>query len=118
MPVKVAQCLHVECIRLTLSSLNMPGVLKTLKFTPFEGATIGATVEGLDFSSPISKETSDELLDALHVHGVLVARATNVEDDTMIALGKAWGPLDNIKAHKKAGRKFRLESDEIFDVSK
>ena len=88
----------------------MPGVLKKLKITPFEDSTIGATVEGLDFSEPIPKEVSDDLLSALHTHGVLVARATNVDDDTMIALGKAWGPLDNIKAHKKAGRKFRLVS--------
>ena len=94
----------------------MPGVLKKLTVTPFEGSTIGATVEGLDFSQPIPDDVSDELLAALHEHGVLVARATNVDDDTMIALGQKWGPLDNIKAHKKAGRKFRLESDEIFDV--
>jgi len=74
-------------------------------------------VEGLDFSQPISDDFSNELLAALRKYGVLVARATNVDDDTMIALGGRWGPLDNIKAHKKAGRKFRLESDEIFDVS-
>ena len=87
-----------------------------LRVTPL-GRSIGAQVDGLDFSQPVPDDVSDELLHALHIHGVLVARATNVDDDTMIALGRKWGPLDNIKAHKKAGRKFRLESDEIFDVS-
>ncbi len=95
----------------------MPGLLKHLTVTPFPDSTIGAEVQGLDFSEPVSDEVAKELLDALHEHGVLVARSTNVDDDTMIALGQKWGPLDNIKAHKKAGRKFRLESDEIFDVS-
>ena len=95
----------------------MPGVLNTLTITPFEGSTIGARVDGLDFSRPVPDEVSNELKAALHEHGVLVARSTNVEDHTMIALGKKWGPLDNVTAHKKAGRKMRLDIDEIFDVS-
>ncbi|KAK3713538.1 hypothetical protein LTR37_008496 [Vermiconidia calcicola] len=95
----------------------MPGVLNTLTITPFEGSTIGARVDGLDFSRPIPDEVSNELKAALHEHGVLVARSTNVDDHTMIALGKKWGPLDNVTAHKKAGRKMRLDIDEIFDVS-
>lgn len=95
----------------------MPGRISHLTILPFEGHTIGAEVRGLDFSTPIPDAVSDDLLAALHKHGVLVARATNVTDDTMIALGSKWGPLDNIKAHKKAGRAFRLAADEIFDVS-
>lgn len=94
----------------------MPGVLKKLTVTPFKDTTIGAQVEGLDFSEPIPDDVSNELKQALHEHGVLVARATNVSDETMIALGQKWGPLDNITAHKKAGRKMRLDTDEIFDV--
>ena len=94
----------------------MPGVLKKLLVTPFEGSSFGARVDGLDFSKPIPDDVSDELLNALHVHGILVARGTNVDDDTMIALGRKWGDLDNITAHKKAGRKMRLDADEIFDV--
>jgi alpha-ketoglutarate-dependent 2,4-dichlorophenoxyacetate dioxygenase len=94
----------------------MPGVLKKLTVTPFPDTTIGALVEGLDFSEPIPEDVSNELKQALHEHGVLVARGTNVTDETMIALGRQWGPLDNITAHKKAGRKMRLDNDEIFDV--
>ena len=94
----------------------MPGTLKNLIIIPFEGSTIGAEVEGLDFSRPIPDEVSDELKAALHEHGVLVARGTNVDDDSMIALGRKWGPLDNVTAHKKAGHKMRLDIDEIFDV--
>lgn len=94
----------------------MPGVLKNLTITPL-GDNFVAQVDGLDFSQPIPDDVSDELRAALHEHGVLVARATNVDDEKMIALGKKWGPLDNVTAHKKAGRKMRLDIDEIFDVS-
>ena len=90
---------------------------KKLTVLPFSDSTIGAEVHGLDFSNPISDDVSNDLLDALDTHGVLVARATNVDDNSMIAVGRKWGPLDNITAHKKAGRKMRLDIDEIFDVS-
>ncbi|KAH0836942.1 hypothetical protein AYO21_01749 [Fonsecaea monophora] len=86
-----------------------------LKFTPL-GETFVAQVDGLDFSQPIPEAVRDELLAGLQKYGVLVARATNITDDTMIALGRQWGELDNITAHKKAGRKMRLPQDEIFDV--
>lgn len=94
----------------------MPGVLNKLTFTPL-GDNFVAQVEGLDFSAPIPDEVSRELRAGLHKYGVLVARRTNVDDESMIALGRKWGDMDNIKAHKLAGRKFRLEADEIFDVS-
>ncbi|KAK4935995.1 hypothetical protein LTR10_023042 [Elasticomyces elasticus] len=88
----------------------------SLKFTPM-GESFVAQVEGLDFSQPIPAAVRDELLEGLHKYGVLVARGTNITDDTMIALGQQWGQLDNITAHKKAGRTMRLPQDEIFDVS-
>ena len=91
----------------------MPGVLKSLIVTPLEGSTIGAEVEGLDFSKPMPDDVSNDLKDALHHHGVLIVRGSNVTDETMIALGRKWGPLDNITAHKKAGRKMRLDDDEV-----
>ena len=91
--------------------------MKKLTVTPFEDSTIGAQVEGVDFSQAIPDDSSDELKATLHEHGVLVLRGTNVTDETMIALGRKWGPLDNVTAHKKAGRKMRLDIDEIFDVS-
>lgn len=94
----------------------MPGILKQLTITPFEQSSIGAQVDGLDFSKPIPADVSAELKQALHEHGVLVARGTNVDDHSMIALGQNWGPLDNVMAHKNAGRKMRLDVDEIFDV--
>lgn len=96
----------------------MSGALKKLTIDPIEPRDkFAAQLEGLDFSDPIPDEVSDELRKAPHYYGVLVARATNIDDDTVIALGKKWGPLDNITAHKKAGRKMRLDADEIFDVS-
>ena len=94
----------------------MPGVLQKLTVKPIEGSTIGAEVEGLDFSQPIPDKVSDELRHALHTHGVLVVRKTTIDDHSLIALGGKWGPLDNVTAHKKAGRKMRLDVDEIFDV--
>lgn len=94
----------------------MPGTLKKLTITPL-GPNFVAQVDGLDFSQPIPEDVSKELKAALHEHGVLIARGTNVTDETMIALGKQWGPLDNVLAHIKAGRKMRLDIPEIFDVS-
>ena len=99
-----------------IRSQKMPGVLNALTITPIVGSTIGAEVEGLDFSKPIPDEVSDELRVALHTHGVLVVRKTTIDDHSLIALGGKWGPLDNVTAHKKAGRKMRLDIDEIFDV--
>lgn len=89
---------------------------KLLTITPL-GTTFAARVDGLDFSKPFPPAVRNELRKALHEHGVLVARATNINDETMIALGRTWGELDNITAHKKAGRRMRLDIDEIFDVS-
>ena len=123
--IKQQHCTHEVFSKITLletsktilfQRLKMPGKLQHLTITPL-GDTFVAQVDGLDFSQPIPDEVADELRAALHVHGVLVARATSVTDETMIALGRKWGPLDNITAHKKAGRKMRLDNDEIFDVS-
>ena len=94
----------------------MPGVLKKLTVTPIEGSKIGAEVEGLDFSQPIPEDLAGELKAALHIHGVLVVRKTTIDDHSLVALGGKWGLLDNVTAHKKAGRKMRLDVDEIFDV--
>jgi alpha-ketoglutarate-dependent 2,4-dichlorophenoxyacetate dioxygenase len=94
----------------------MPGVLNKLTVTPIKGSTIGAEVEGLNFSQPIPDDVADELRAALHQHGVLVVRKTTIDDHSLVALGGKWGPLDNVTAHKKAGRKMRLDVDEIFDV--
>lgn len=87
-----------------------------LKFTPVRPNFV-AEVEGLDFSAPIPQAVRDELLAGIHRYGVVVARGTSITDESMIALGRQWGDLDNIAAHKKAGRKMRLPQDEIFDVS-
>ena len=97
----------------------MPGVItKKLTVTPFDNTTIGAEVDGVDFSQPIPDDVSDELKAALHEHGVLVLRGTCVDDHSMIALGRKWGTLDDVSAHIKAGRRMRFEHlPEIFDVS-
>ncbi|KAK6385534.1 hypothetical protein LTS17_001102 [Exophiala oligosperma] len=89
---------------------------KILKFTPLSESFV-AEVEGLDFRAPIPEPVRNELLNGLHKYGVLVARKTAITDDSMIALGRQWGELDNITTHKKAGRRMRLPQDEIFDVS-
>lgn len=93
----------------------MVAELKHLKVTPI-GSTFVAQVDGLDFSKPIPPEVSAELLNELQIHGVLVARNTNIDDDTLIDLGKTWGELDSVAPHRKAGRAMRLGRDELFDV--
>jgi alpha-ketoglutarate-dependent 2,4-dichlorophenoxyacetate dioxygenase len=81
------------------------------------GPTFAAEVEGIDFSQPIDDALFAELKDTLHKYGVVIIRKTTLDDESMLALGRRFGELDNVTPHRLAGRKFRLDNDEIFDIS-
>ncbi|MGI4850697.1 MAG: TauD/TfdA dioxygenase family protein [Janthinobacterium lividum] len=86
-----------------------------LSFTPLH-PTFGARVDGLDFSKPFPDAVQIELRHALERYGLLVARKTSIDDQSMLALGTSWGELENVTAHKKSGLILRIPHDEIFDV--
>ncbi|PMD46954.1 taurine catabolism dioxygenase [Hyaloscypha variabilis F] len=79
--------------------------------------TFGAQVSGVDFSNPIPDETFDEILAAITKYGVLVFRSTALDDNGHVEFARRFGELDDIKTYIAAGRKNRLASDELFDVS-
>ncbi|OAG33863.1 hypothetical protein AYO21_12023 [Fonsecaea monophora] len=78
--------------------------------------TFGCEVSGLDLSKPLPDDAFDELRDAVYKYGVVVIRKTALDDQRALALGRRFGELDSSKPHRLAGRKFRLNIDEIFDV--
>lgn len=78
--------------------------------------TFVAEVEGIDWSN-ITPELAEELKSGLAKYGVLVFRATTLDDDSHVALARAFGPLDDIIPYKAVGRLNRLKYDELFDVS-
>ncbi|KAL6246964.1 hypothetical protein RBB50_006271 [Rhinocladiella similis] len=92
----------------------MPSVTR-LQITPL-ATTFAAEVEGIDFSQPIDDALFQELKDAVTKYGVIVIRKTALDDDSAIALGRRFGELDSVKAHRLAGRAMRIPNDEIFDV--
>jgi alpha-ketoglutarate-dependent 2,4-dichlorophenoxyacetate dioxygenase len=50
-------------------------------------------------------------------YGVLVFRSTSLDDKGHVEFARRFGELDDIKPYLAAGRKNRLASDELFDVS-
>lgn len=93
----------------------MPSVTRLL-VTPL-APTFAAEVEGIDFSKPIDDALFEELRATVHKYGVVILRKTALDDEGALALGRRFGELDNVKAHRAAGRKFRIDNDEIFDVA-
>lgn len=78
--------------------------------------TFVAEVSGVDWSD-ITPELADELKAGLAKYGVLVFRSTTLNDDSHVALARAFGPLDDVTPYNKVGRINRLKYDELFDVS-
>lgn len=93
----------------------MPSVTR-LQITPLAKA-FAAEVEGIDFSKPVDDQLFEELRDAVHKYGVVILRKTALDDDSAIALGRRFGELDSVRAHRLAGRAMRIPNDEIFDVA-
>lgn len=86
-----------------------------LTITP-QHATFVAEVSGADLTSPTPALIS-ALKSALATHGVLIFRQTGLNDDSHVALSRAFGELDDVTPYNKLGRINRLAYDELFDVS-
>lgn len=80
------------------------------------GKTFAAEVTGIDFNQPLSDEAFDYLRSAVYKYAVVILRRTALDDDSAIELGRRFGELDSVKAHRLAGRTMRVANDEIFDV--
>jgi alpha-ketoglutarate-dependent 2,4-dichlorophenoxyacetate dioxygenase len=93
----------------------------------------GVEVKGLDFIDGVSDESFHivqellikvssskfplvQLAKSLLQYGVAVLRKTNLDDKSHIELARKFGELDDVKPYNKAGRKNRLDHDELFDV--
>lgn len=92
----------------------MPSITR-LQVTPL-APSYAAEVEGVDFSKPLDDALFEELKDVVYKYGVVILRRTDLDDDSAIALGRRFGDLDSVKAHRLAGRAMRVPNDEIFDV--
>ncbi|KAH6886346.1 hypothetical protein B0T10DRAFT_491018 [Thelonectria olida] len=76
----------------------------------------GAEIHGLDFTNGATEDDWRLIEDVVKKYGVVVLRQTNLVDETHIQLARMFGELDDVKPYNKAGRKNRLEYDELFDV--
>ncbi|MEX1303714.1 MAG: TauD/TfdA family dioxygenase [Rhodovibrionaceae bacterium] len=57
------------------------------------GAALGAVVEGLDLTKPLSDEIFEEILAAFHCHHVLCFRDQDLDEESFIAFSRRFGEL-------------------------
>jgi taurine dioxygenase len=82
----------------TMSAEKASPILKTRDLNPI----IGAEVEGLDVSKPLSPGVAQALRDIWHEKGVLLLRGQNLNEDEQVRFAEAFGPLSRsefIKPH-------------------
>jgi len=74
------------------------------------GAALGAEVQGMDFSLPVSAEVKDALRKAWADHLVLLVRGQAITDEQLIAAAGIFGP-----PHDSASRKYHLAAGKQID---
>lgn len=79
--------------------------------------TFAAEVSGIDFSNPISEETFQDLLATIAKFSVIRFPRTGLDDTGHVAFAAKFGELDDITPYNKAGKKHRLDFQQLFDVS-
>ncbi|KAH8808820.1 putative alpha-ketoglutarate-dependent 2,4-dichlorophenoxyacetate dioxygenase [Xylogone sp. PMI_703] len=88
----------------------------TLTFKPLH-PTFGAECSGADFSKPVPDEIINEIKAGMAKYGVLVFRATQLDDARHVAFARQLGELDDSTPFIKPGQKFRLDPyRELTDV--
>lgn len=87
-----------------MGSLNDPS---PLTFKPLH-PTFGAECEGVDFSKPIPPSTISEIKAGMAKYGVLVFRATQLDDGGHVAFASQLGELDDSTPFIQPGQKYRL----------
>ncbi|OLN95725.1 Alpha-ketoglutarate-dependent 2,4-dichlorophenoxyacetate dioxygenase 2 [Colletotrichum chlorophyti] len=77
--------------------------------------SFGASVAGVDFSKPVPREVQQEIQNALNEYGVLVFRATALDDQKHVDFAKMFGAIDKLNIPPGSGIKARFETDELQD---
>jgi alpha-ketoglutarate-dependent 2,4-dichlorophenoxyacetate dioxygenase len=79
--------------------------------------TFGAECSGVDFSQPLSESTINAIRHGMAKYGVLVFRATQLDDAGHVAFGAQLGDLDDATTWIAPGKKYRLAPyTELTDV--
>jgi len=84
-----------------------------IELTPLH-PTLGASVRGVDLTSPVMPEVFAEIDAAFSHYGILVFREQAVTDEQQLAFSRLFGPLEVNPNY--AGAKMRLRSD-VADIS-
>lgn len=87
-----------------------------LTFTPL-APTFGAECHGVDFSRPVPAETIEAIREGMAQYGVLVFRATALDDEKHVAFAAQFGELDDATTWIQPGQKYRLAPwSQLWDV--
>src|SRR5207253_7255463 len=87
---------------------GIPGVIPT-------GAALGATVTGVDLTA-LDDAGFTRIIDAWHVHSVLLFRDQRLDDAALVAFSRRLGDLDWAPV-QETGRRFVEGLPEIYIVS-
>ncbi|KAF2085429.1 alpha-ketoglutarate-dependent 2,4-dichlorophenoxyacetate dioxygenase [Saccharata proteae CBS 121410] len=79
--------------------------------------TFGAEIRGVDFAKPLDDVVFAEILDAITKYGVCVFRKTDLDDEHHVQFASRFGDLDDVKPYTAHGKKHRLSTEYLFDVS-
>lgn len=71
----------------------------------------------IDFSRDISPDVFAEIYKAITTYGVVAFRNTGLDDRRHVAFARQFGELDDVSPYTAAGKKHRLDFEELFDVS-
>ncbi|OSZ99870.1 Taurine catabolism dioxygenase TauD/TfdA [Trichoderma parareesei] len=75
----------------------------------------GAEICGFNATTDMTEENFRRLQEVVTMYGVVVIRDSKLSDESHIRLARMFGELDDVKPYISAGRKNRLEYDELFD---
>ena len=88
---------------------NAANTLATFKVLP-TGKAVGAEIQGMDLSRPISQDVQAALRDAWAKHMVIYWRGQTISDDQLMDVSAVFGP-----PHTAAARKYHLNVGEHVD---
>ena len=94
--------------------MAIKSIIRTTPLAP----TFGAELSGLDFSKPLNDADFAAVRKSMEDYGVIVLRATNFTDQSLIAFGRRFGKPDVSTPHISPDAPARLPHvPEIFDIS-
>src|SRR5688572_16164418 len=90
-------------------STHLVNTLALLRVIP-TGAALGAEIQGIDFSAPVTEEVREALRKAWADHLVLLFRGQSITDHQLIDAAGIFGP-----PHDAASRKYHLDVGKKID---